>query len=220
MISFLGVNVPLPEKYRVDVSNTPIVFTSSYEHHSNLLPWRESYVDIVSVNYHPLTGVDLTHLRELLITYGNRRLKIGSFSAASNVTGILTAVDDVSILLHQHGALAFFDYATAAPYVKLDMNAYHAAKEDGHLAYKDAVFFSGHKFLGGPGCPGVLIVKTKLLPYNDSKPTEPGGGTVFYVTEDHHRYLSNKEEREESGTPFILGDIKLGIVLHLRQKIG
>ena len=120
------------------------------------------------------------------------------------------------MLLHTHGALAFFDYATAAPYVRIDMNPVTATP----LAYKDAIVFSGHKFLGGPSSPGVLVVKKALLPQNDAMPNTPGGGTVFYVTDSHHRYLSNKEEREEGGTPYIVGDIRLGLVLHLKQSIG
>ena len=91
---------------------------------------------------------------------------------------------------------------------------------DSHYAYKDAIAFSGHKFLGGPGSPGVLIIKKKLLAPFDSVPTVPGGGTVFYVTEDSHRYLANREEREESGTPNLLGDVKLGLAVHLKQSLG
>ena len=140
------------------------MLTSSYEHHSNLLPWRESVGEVLTVKYHPHTGVDLENLRELLEENRHRKLIIGAFSAASNVTGILTSVDDVAILLHQYGALAVFDYATAAPYVKIDVNPVLPSKALGHLAYKDAVIFSGHKFLGGPGTPGVLIVKKRILP--------------------------------------------------------
>ena len=120
--------------------------------------------EVVTVRYHEITGVDLLHLRELLEQYSDRHLKIGTFSAASNVTGILTAVHDVSILLHEYGALAFFDYATAAPYVRIDVNPVLTNIPQGHLAYKDAIVFSGHKFLGGPGCPGILVVKKRLLP--------------------------------------------------------
>jgi selenocysteine lyase/cysteine desulfurase len=91
---------------------------------------------------------------------------------------------------------------------------------DSQLVYKDGIFFSGHKFIGGPGCPGVLIIKKSLLPQSSIHPSMPGGGTVFFVTEDHHRYLSNREEREEGGTPDIIGDIRLGLVLHLKSSIG
>eukprot|EP01034_Spumella_vulgaris_P024591 gene24590-30957_t len=202
LIEAIGLHLPFP--VNSDESLRPIVFTSSYEHHSNLLPWRESVADVVTIAYSPVT-------------------------AASNVTGILTAVDSVSILLHLHGALALFDFATAAPYVHIDMNptALTASIGDNsilaqhaHLAYKDAIFFSGHKFLGGPGCPGVLVAKRRLMPQASDAPTTVGGGTVFYVTEEHHRYLSNREEREEGGTPQILGDVKLGLAMHLKQSVG
>jgi selenocysteine lyase/cysteine desulfurase/tRNA(Ile)-lysidine synthase TilS/MesJ len=217
LVASLGLHLPPPEALRADERHRPVVFTSAYEHHSNLLPWRESVAEVVTVRYHPTTGVDLVHLAELLVHFKDRQLKIGSFSAASNVTGILTAVDECSVLLHTHGALAFFDYATAAPYVRIDMNPVGTATP---LAYKDAIVFSGHKFLGGPSSPGVLVVKKALLPQNDAMPNTPGGGTVFYVTDVHHRYLSNKEEREEGGTPYIVGDIRLGLVLHLKHSIG
>lgn len=217
LVLSLGLHVPLPPNY--DDSHRPLVLTSSYEHHSNLLPWRESVAEVVTVAYHPVTGVCLEDLKCKLESYQSRRFKIGAFSAASNVTGILTDVDAVSILLHMHGALAFFDYATAAPYVKIDMNPV-SLLTNGELAYKDAIYFSGHKFLGGPGCPGVLIAKRKVLAPLNEVPAGPGGGTVFFVSEDHHRYLSNREEREESGTPNLIGDVKLGLVVHLHQSVG
>ena len=217
LVQSLGLHLPaVGSSSGSDGIARPVVFTSSYEHHSNLLPWRESVAEVVTIKYSPATGVCLEDLAEQLTKFGSRKaLKIGTFSAASNVTGVLTAVDKVSTLLHSHGALAFFDYATAAPYTVIDMNP---ALEP--LAYKDAIFFSGHKFVGGPGAPGVLIAKRNILTPRDATPTVPGGGTVFYVTEEHHRYLSNREEREEGGTPNILGDVKLGLVVHLKQTVG
>ena len=219
IVDALGLNTPLPKKKKN--ATKPIVFTSSYEHHSNILPWRESVADVVTIGYDVNTGVDLADLEQQLIKHAHRVLKIGSFSAASNVTGVCTAVDEVSILLHQHNALAFFDYATAAPYVKIDMNPVLINNPHSALAYKDAIFFSGHKFLGGPGCPGVLIAKRRIMPQFSETPSSAsvGGGTVFYVTEDHHRYLSNREEREEGGTPHVLGDVKLGLVMTLKKSI-
>jgi selenocysteine lyase/cysteine desulfurase/tRNA(Ile)-lysidine synthase TilS/MesJ len=200
--------------------NTPIVFTSSYEHHSNLLPWRESIAEVATIKYSAETGVCLKDLKEKLLQYSHRKVKIGAFSAASNVTGVLTAVDDVSILMHRHGGIVVYDYATASPYVKMDMNPYITRKEDQPYVYKDAIVFSGHKWLGGPGTQGVLIVKKTLMPAPDELPTTPGGGTVFYVADGDHRYLSNKEEREEGGTANVVGDIKLGLVVHIKQSIG
>jgi len=211
LVSALGLNAPLPEGFNAE-EYRPVVFTSSYEHHSNLLPWRESCAEVVTVAYHASTGVDLEHLDHLLQQYRSRRVKIGAMSAASNVTGICTDVDAVCIALHAAGALAFFDYATAAPYIQMDMNP--LAKG----AHKDAIYFSGHKFLGGPGAPGVLIAKRTIMPSVSEMPSVSGGGTVFYVTKDGHRYLSNREEREEGGTPDILGDIRLGLVVQVKES--
>jgi selenocysteine lyase/cysteine desulfurase/tRNA(Ile)-lysidine synthase TilS/MesJ len=237
LIQGMGLNLPIPVGYDENIY-TPVVFVSAYEHHSNLLPWRESRAEVVTVKYSSETGIDLMDLSSKLALYKNRAVKIGAFCAASNVTGITTAVDEVCILLHEANALAFFDYATAAPYVKMDMNpvqckfskpAYLNTDEvrtlstsswDPKYAYKDAMYFSGHKFLGGVGSPGVLVVKRTVLPVVDTLPSTPGGGTVFFVTHDHHRYLSNREEREEGGTPNIMGDIKIGLAMSLKQSIG
>eukprot|EP00602_Paraphysomonas_sp_CaronLab_P001188 CAMPEP_0185020696 /NCGR_PEP_ID=MMETSP1103-20130426/3333_1 /TAXON_ID=36769 /ORGANISM="Paraphysomonas bandaiensis, Strain Caron Lab Isolate" /LENGTH=1106 /DNA_ID=CAMNT_0027551757 /DNA_START=21 /DNA_END=3341 /DNA_ORIENTATION=- len=219
LVLSLGLHLPLPEQANEDISLRPVVFTSSYEHHSNLLPWREAEVDVVTIRFCPVTGVCLEHLDQELKEYSNRKLKIGAFAAASNVTGILTDVDALAVAMHRAGGLAVFDYATAAPYVKIDMNPV-VTGNDAPYVYKDAVVFSGHKFVGGPGTPGVLVAKKRLVPSNQEEPTTPGGGTVFYVSGDSHRYLSNREEREEGGTPNIIGDVKLGLVVHLKQLVG
>ncbi|KAG6961099.1 hypothetical protein JG688_00009282 [Phytophthora aleatoria] len=196
----------------------PVVFVGPFEHHSNLLPWRETAAEIVMIRENEHGQMDLEALETQLQTYAARPLKIGAFSAASNVTGVLTDVDAVSALLHQHGALACWDYATCAPYVNIDMNPVVTDETRRPFVYKDAVFISGHKFIGGPGSPGVLIVKKRLL--TNAVPTVPGGGTVFFVTENDHRYLSNRAEREEGGTPDILGSIRLGLAFELKQRVG
>jgi selenocysteine lyase/cysteine desulfurase/tRNA(Ile)-lysidine synthase TilS/MesJ len=196
----------------------PVVFVGPFEHHSNLLPWRESAAEIVTIPENDRGLMDLQELERQLEAYAARPLKIGAFSAASNLTGVLTDVDAVSALLHQHGALACWDYATCAPYVKIDMNPVVTDEKRRPFVYKDAVFISGHKFVGGPGSPGVLVVKKRLL--TNAVPTTPGGGTVFFVTENDHRYLSNRAEREEGGTPDILGSIRLGLALELKQRVG
>uniref|UniRef100_M4B796 Aminotransferase class V domain-containing protein n=1 Tax=Hyaloperonospora arabidopsidis (strain Emoy2) TaxID=559515 RepID=M4B796_HYAAE len=203
----------------VDVADDrSVVFVGPFEHHSNLLPWRESAVDIVTISETGQGLVDLQVLEQQLKRYAARPLKIGAFSAASNLTGVRTDVDAVTALLHQYGALACWDYATCAPYVDIDMNPVVADKSRRPFVYKDAVYFSGHKFIGGPGSPGVLIVKKRLL--TNAVPTVPGGGTVFFVTENDHRYLSNRAEREEGGTPDIIGSIRLGLAMELKQRVG
>ncbi|TMW64526.1 hypothetical protein Poli38472_011406 [Pythium oligandrum] len=192
----------------------PVVFVGPFEHHSNLLPWRESHADVVMIPEDESGHVDVDVLIQRLQEYAHRPVKIGTFSAASNLTGVLTDVDSITATLHTYGALAFWDYASCAPYVPIDMNP--DAGEG--LRCKDAIFFSGHKFIGGPGSPGVLVIRSRLL--NRSVPTVPGGGTVFFVTERDHRYLSNKEEREEGGTPDILGSIRLGLAFQIKQRYG
>ena len=244
LISSLGLHVPLPPSAFSSEGHCdiPVVFTTGYEHHSNLLSWRETAADVVTVAYHPVTGVCLADLHRLLVKYSSRKCKIGAFSACSNVTGLMTPTEAVSIVMHRHGGLVVFDYASSAPYVKMDMNPvdvsgcmalFHGlygggsaepsfglpafSLDDRKHAYKDAIMFSGHKFLGGPGSPGVLVVKKNLLLPISERPTIPGGGTVFYVTEGHQRYLSNREEREEAGTPNVIGDIRIGLVVQLKQ---
>ncbi|EGZ21995.1 hypothetical protein PHYSODRAFT_490065 [Phytophthora sojae] len=210
-ISALGISTN--KRLRLP-SRRPVVFTGPFAHHSNLLSWRESLAaDIVEIpEATDGGGLDLNELERQLKSYSGRKLKIGTFSAASNLTGMLIDVDKISSLLHRHGALACWDYATCAPYVEIDMNP----KDP--LAFKDAIFFSGHKFVGGPGSPGVLVVKKKHM--TNDVPTMPGGGTVVFVTEKAHSYLKDTVEREEGGTPDILGSIRLGLAFALKQRVG
>src|SRR3954470_13458067 len=173
LVQVLGLR--LPERFRLRrlrPRRGPGVFVGPYEHHSNELPWRESIADVVVIREDAEGRVDLEHLAHELRRNADRPLKVGSFSAASNVTGIVTDVDAVAIALHRHGALACFDYASAGPYLPIDMNA-------SPLAYKDAVFLSPHKFVGGPGTPGILVAKRAL--FRNRVPTVPGGGTILFV---------------------------------------
>jgi selenocysteine lyase/cysteine desulfurase len=195
----------------------PVVFVGPYEHHSNELPWRESAADVVPIAEAPGGGVDLDHLEHELRRHAHRPRKIGSFSAASNVTGIVSDVDRVSIALHRHGALACWDYAGAGPYLPIDMNP-SPDLPDGHLAYKDAVFLSPHKFPGGPGTPGVLVAKRALL--RRRVPTVPGGGTILFVSPTAQSYHPDAEIREEGGTPAIVESIRAGLVFALKEAVG
>ncbi len=199
----------------IPADKRPVVFIGPYEHHSNELPWRESIADVVTISENADGQIDQEHLQRELITYATRPLKIGSFSAASNVTGIVSDTMAVSTLLHSHGALAFWDFAAAAPYIKIEMNPDHTS---GVLNYKDAIFISPHKFIGGPGTPGVLVVKRNLM--TNRVPTVPGGGTVSYVNEKGHSYLIDPAHREEGGTPAIIEAIRSGLVFHLKDAVG
>jgi selenocysteine lyase/cysteine desulfurase len=218
MIGILGLRVPaeLDDRYRlterIPADERPVVFIGPYEHHSNELPWRESIADVVVIHEDADGHVDLAHLDAELRRHASRPLKIGSFSAASNVTGIVTDTRAVAALLHRHGALSFWDCAAAGPYLAIEMCP------DDPLAHMDAVFLSPHKFIGGPGTPGVLAVRRALV--RNRVPTVPGGGTVAYVNPTEHRYLDDPVHREEGGTPAIVESIRCGLVLQLKQAVG
>ena len=202
---------------QIDPAERPVVFIGPYEHHSNELPWRESIAEVVVIHEDADGRIDLDDLETRLKEYQDRPLKIGSFSAASNVTGIGSDTRNIAVLLHQYGALSFWDFAAAGPYVKIEMNM----QDDlpgGHLAYKDAVFISPHKFIGGPGTPGLLIAKRSL--FSNTVPASPGGGTVKWVASDVHRYLQDTEHREEGGTPAIIESIRAGLVFQLKEAVG
>ena len=202
---------------RIPEAERPVVFIGPYEHHSNELPWRESIADVVVIPEDADGHIDQSQLEAELKRYQDRTLKIGSFSAASNVTGIGSDTRNIAALLHRHGALSFWDFAAAGPYVQIDMNM-RDDEPDGDLVYKDAVFLSPHKFIGGPGTPGVLVAKRSL--FRNRVPSVPGGGTVSYVNEREHRYVDDPEVREEGGTPAILESIRAGLVFQLKEAVG
>ncbi len=223
LVDILNLRLPrdLDQRYGlstlIPADERPVVFIGPYEHHSNELPWRETIADVVTIAEDQDGRIDQAHLARELERYAARPLKIGSFSAASNVTGIVSDTAGISTLLHAHGALAFWDFAAAAPYVKIEMNL-RGPGPDGALAYKDALFISPHKFIGGPGTPGVLVVKRRLVA--NTVPTAPGGGTVSYVSPDGHTYLADPSHREEGGTPAIIEAIRAGLVFHLKEAVG
>lgn len=220
LIDLLNIRLPaeLDDRYQlldqIPPQQRPVVFIGPYEHHSNELPWRESIADVVVVPLDECGHLDVQKLETELRRYADRSLKIGSFSAASNVTGLKTDVDTIARLLHRYGALSFWDYAAAAPYVSVDMQG---PKGEGD-ASRDAVFLSPHKFVGGPGTPGVLVIKAQLL--KNRVPAVVGGGTVVYVTPQDHRYIEDIERREEGGTPAIIESIRAGLVFQLQQAVG
>ena len=223
LISILNLALPpdLDSRYRlaerIPPSQRPVVFIGPYEHHSNEVLWRETIADVVVIDEDPDGQIDLRELERQLQAFGDRPLKIGSFSAASNVTGILSDVREISRVLHRYDALAFWDYAAAGPYVPIDMNP---RNEEGAVvgSYLDAVFLSPHKFVGGPGTPGVLAVRKSLL--HNRVPTVPGGGTVSYVSSAEHHFVPDPVHREEGGTPAIIESIRAGLVFQLKRAVG
>ncbi|MEU8240816.1 aminotransferase class V-fold PLP-dependent enzyme [Actinoplanes missouriensis] len=212
LVGILGLRIPenLDDGYglsaHIPAADRPVVFVGPYEHHSNELPWRESIADVVEIESDHTGHVDLDALRAALLAYADRPLRVGSFSAASNVTGIRTDTAAVSRVLREHGALSVWDYAAAGPYVPITMDD------------KDAVFLSPHKFAGGPQTPGVLVVDRRLL--TNRVPVIPGGGTVAYVDPSGHRYLSDPVAREEGGTPAIVESIRAGLVFAVKEAVG
>jgi len=220
LVGLLGIRIPkgLSETYgledRIPEDEHPVVFVGPYEHHSNELPWRESIADVIEIKEDADGHIDLVELETRLDEYARRPLVIGSFSAASNVTGIISDTSAISRLLHSHGALSFWDFAASAPYVDIEMGS----SVDGDGNYKDAIFLSPHKLIGGPGTPGVLVVRRDLL--RNEVPVVPGGGTVLYVSPDHHSYISDPEHREEGGTPAIIESIRAGLAFRLKETVG
>ena len=220
LIGVLGLRIPseLEDRYHlgddIPPAERPVVFIGPYEHHSNELPWRESIADVVTIPQDADGHIDLGVLRHRLDEHAGRPLKIGSFSAASNVTGIVSDTAAISSLLHEHGALSFWDFAAAAPYVDIQMYG----DPERPASYKDAIFLSPHKFIGGPSTPGVLVARREL--FTNRVPDVPGGGTVAYVNSDDHRYLSDPEHREEGGTPAIIEAVRAGLVFQLKEAVG
>ncbi len=219
LIHVLGLRLPdqLDERFglaaRIPPEGRPVVFRSLMEHHSNDIAWRETIGDSVYVEFDPAGRISLEDLDRKLTAHAGRPWKIGTFSAASNVTGILNDVHGLARVLHRHGALAFFDYAAAGPYVDVDM---HPAGDP--AAALDAVFFSVHKFLGGPRTPGLLVAHRRL--FTNRVPGEPGGGTVLYTSPWDHRFLGAIESRETGGTPPIVQTIQAGLAFDLKAAVG
>ncbi len=197
--------------------NQPIVFVGPYEHHSNEISWRENLATVVPVPLDQDGGVDLQHLEKLLQDPAYQgRSRIGSFSAASNVTGIISPVHEIAALLHRYGAIACFDYAASAPYVNIDMNP-PAGLYDGDASL-DAIFISPHKFLGGPGSSGVLVFHERLY-HRELPPTVSAGGTVDYVGPINQDFIPHIEEREKPGTPGVLQVLKAAMVFEVKDNV-
>lgn len=186
------------------------ILIGPYEHHSNILPWRESGAEVIEIIETAAGGVDLDHLSAVLSETGNDTLLIGTFSAASNVTGVGSDVSEVTRRIKQAGGKVIWDYAGGGPYLPIDL------APDG--AEIDAIALSPHKFIGGPGASGVLIVRRDAV--SATRPGRPGGGTVSFVNGKQHDYLTRIEDREEGGTPNIVGDIRAALAFVVKDVIG
>ena len=215
--AFLGAE-RLEEFRRFHEDRRPVVFVGPYEHHSNEVSWRQGLATVVAVDLAPDGGIDLGHLEALLNepAYQNR-LRIGSFSAASNVTGTRTPVREIAKLLHRYDAYACFDYAASAPYVDIDMNP--EPGPDGGDPSLDAVFISPHKYLGGPGSTGILVFNESLY-RRELPPSVCGGGTVDYVSPSGHDFVEDIEERERAGTPGVLQILKAALAFEVKRAVS
>lgn len=199
----------IPE--RVRAGERVVILIGPYEHHSNILPWRETGAEIVEVAEAAGGGVDLAALEAALDRAAGADLVVGSFSACSNVTGILTDPEPVTRALKRRGAIAVWDYAGGGPYLGIDM------APAGEAAI-DAVVLSPHKFPGGPGASGVLVVRESVA--RARRPTLPGGGTVSFVSPWGHDYADRLEAREEGGTPNVVGDIRAALAMLVKEAVG
>lgn len=218
LMQILGIYVPPSllgacRRERSAAGAVPVVFIGPYEHHSNVVPWREGLCEVVELPMDRDGHLDLAELeRVVALPDWEGRRKIGCFSAASNVTGIRTRVAEVARILHRHGTLACFDWAASAAYEGFDVRG-------GDGGFVDAVFFSPHKFVGGPGSSGVLIFHERIY-RADLPPTFGGGGTVAYVGPHDHDFLTSIEEREKPGTPGILQAMRAALAVQVRDRVG
>ncbi len=186
------------------------VLVGPYEHHSNLLPWRESGATVIEIKEAPEGGVDLDDLQTVLNSLDSDGLLIGAFSAASNVTGVCTDPAPISRLIKAKGGKVLWDYAGGAPYLQMSMTP-------GGVAI-DALVFSAHKFVGGPGASGVLIIRRDAP--ETQQPSRPGGGTVVFVNAHQHDYVAKLEQREEGGTPNVVGDIRAALAVLVKEAVS
>ena len=211
----LGIKVPenLKDFIAIPIEKKPVVFISHMEHHSNQTSWLETIADVEVIPSTEDGLFLLENLKVLLEKYKERTLKIASITSCSNVTGIRTPYHEAAKMMHQHNGVCFVDFACSGPYVSIDM---HPEDEE---AYLDAIFFSPHKFLGGPGTSGVLVFNKKL--YNNMVPDCPGGGTVSWTNPwGEHKYIDNIEDREDGGTPGFLQVIKTALAIQLKDEMG
>lgn len=209
----LKVSENLKNYTNIPKEKKPIVFVSHMEHHSNQTSWYETIADVEVVPANDEGLVCLNEFEKAIEKHKDRPIKIVSILATSNVTGIHTPYHKVAALIHKYNGFCFVDFACSAPYINIDM---HPKQKDEYL---DAIFFSPHKFLGGPGSSGVLIFNKKL--YKNTVPDNPGGGTVTYTNPwGEHTYFNDIEVREDGGTPGFLQAVKIALAIKLKEKMN
>ncbi|MEZ4911871.1 MAG: aminotransferase class V-fold PLP-dependent enzyme [Saprospiraceae bacterium] len=211
------IGIKLHEKFKqhfqIPLEEKPIIFVTHMEHHSNQTSWIETIGDVMVIPNDDNGLIDLDGFRKLVNNYSERKIKIAAITSCSNVTGISTPYHDIAKIMHQHGGYCFVDFACSAPYIDINMHP------DDPEMYLDAIYFSPHKFLGGPASSGILIFNQKL--YNNKIPDNPGGGTVDWTNPwGEHKYHDAIEEREDGGTPSFIQTIRVALCIKLKEKMG
>ena len=203
------------EKYqdKIEIENRPVVFVTHMEHHSNQTSWLETIAEVQLIPHTKEGNIDLEGFKILVDNFSDRELKIAAVTSCSNVTGVLTPYYEISEIMHDNGGVCFVDFACSAPYVDINMHPENPKQQ------LDAIYFSPHKFLGGPGATGILVFNKKL--YTNKVPDSPGGGTVDWTNPwGKHKYLDDIEAREDGGTPAFLQTIKTALCMQLKDKMG
>lgn len=209
----LGLKIHESHKASLDLNDRPLVICTHMEHHSNHTSWLETIADVVVVNPCSEGLFNCDNLKDVLEEYKDRKIKIAAVTSCSNVTGISTPYHQIAEIMHQHGGRCFVDFACSAPYIDIDMHP--ADRPD---AYLDAIYFSPHKFLGGPGSTGILIFNEDL--YQNTIPDNPGGGTVDWTNPwGEHKYHDEIEAREDGGTPAFMQTIRVGLAIQLKEQM-
>ena len=209
----LGLKIHEKFKNHVKIKNKPIVFVTHMEHHSNQTSWLETIAEVKLIPYTKDGYIDLESFKVLLNSYDDRDLKIAAVTSASNVTGVYAPYYEISEIMHDNNGFCFVDFACSAPYVDINMHPENPQQ------YLDAIYFSPHKFLGGPGSSGILIFNKNL--YNNRVPDSPGGGTVDWTNPwGEHKYIDDIQLREDGGTPGFLQTIKTALCIQLKEQMG
>ena len=209
------LGLKIHEKYadKIKIENRPIVFVTHMEHHSNQTSWIETIAEVIVIPHTKDGHVDLEQLKVLLEKYKDRDFKIAAVTSCSNVTGVFTPYYEIAEIMHENKGFCFVDFACSAPYIDIDMHPKNTQQK------LDAIYFSPHKFLGGPGASGILVFNKDL--YTNKVPDSPGGGTVDWTNPwGEHKYVNDIQLREDGGTPAFLQTIKTALVLQLKQQMG
>ena len=209
------LGLKIHEKFQglVKIENRPVVFVTHMEHHSNQTSWLETIAEVKLIPHYSSGEIDLNSFKELLVKYTDRDLKIAAVTSCSNVTGVFTPYYEIAEIMHEIEGFCFVDFACSAPYIDIDMHPPNPKQK------LDAIYFSPHKFLGGPGSTGILVFNKNL--YKNKIPDSPGGGTVNWTNPwGEHKYVDDIEAREDGGTPAFLQTIRTALAIQLKDKMG